>query len=365
MKITMQKLNKHLSPLLVALVLIVGMCCPITASADKWYDPIDYRELDYKVTMYGAEYNEVSVPLPEHHFAIDIWNKNEPNSSAVVVNGKGSATFDLIKGQNYVVDVYPTGQYGLALDGLPSGTELHFDLLLTVHAEKEVVITLPDVYVRSHFRTSDGFKNVTGRIIAEDYPWGTPIAMNYTVGEFPENATSYVPYGRCQFLSGYDWAQLTVVMSNVRLEMDISRDYWEQWQVEQNGKKLDNIVDALGDVEDAIDDSGRVVAGAVGDAANAIIGGTPDMDDMANESNKEMSAAAGKLDNLGDQLNSVEKPNINTFKIGIGDMIGDTTSIPMLTAPIREIWESPVALGIMTIVITLVLVSWVFFGKKK
>lgn len=385
MKITMQKLNKHLFPLLVALVLVVCMCCPITASAEKYYDPFDYRDLDYTV-RYGDGYNKVTVPLPLFHYYMNVCVGDQPNVIVKTTHSTDSISYTFDPNKEYLIRVYPAGSGGLLLKNIPVGSKLSFDIKLLLQSYTGTGYYPPNLYKVSYYKDSDGQTNRETLHQQDGYNFGTTIHLEYFIEDVP-GAISFIPSALLKQFHTVDSAEYTVVIDNAVLEMDISSSYWQQWQNEQNGEKLDSISDGLEDVqdglydvEDAVNNSADRVTGAISnstdkitdavtgaadEAAKDILNGSALTDNIASESNDEMSAAAGKLDNLGDQLNSVEKPNINTFKVGIGDMIGDTTSIPMLTAPIREIWESPVALGILTIVITLVLVSWVFFGKKK
>lgn len=380
MRINIQKLNKRLLPLAVAFVLLLGVCCPIFASAASWNDPIDYRDLDYKVT-YGTDYNKVVVPLPVSHYYMAAYDMPPLGDGGMIGEsfGTDSFTYNYVKGRNYRIFAYPGGWRGFSLDGMPSGTRLHFDLLLTVHSSKDLVIAGNlDLFERSYYLVNGEWKDINNELVTDLYGWGMPISLDFTVDGY-NGASSFVCGAMIEHFSAYDYAEVTIVMSNVRLEMDVSVDYWTQWQNEQNGKMLGDIKDSIEDstdeitgaidgstdkITDAIQDSTSEINTSIDKGVNNILEGNEYLDDIAGESNKEMSAAADKLNGLGDQLSAVEKPDLGDMQVGINDLIGDSSSLVLLTSPIREIWQNPVALGFITIVLTLVLVSWVFFGKK-
>ena len=92
--------------------------------------------------------------------------------------------------------------------------------------------------------------------------------------------------------------------------------------------------------------------------------GTDEMNNAAQESLDNIGSSADSLDSLGDQLAAVEKPNVDDIPVSPEDLVTDPSAGVILTGAITSLWDNPVIFGILTTVLTLVLLSWVFFGKK-
>lgn len=95
---------------------------------------------------------------------------------------------------------------------------------------------------------------------------------------------------------------------------------------------------------------------------NTIINGTPEQNQQINDANDKMESAGDKLGDLNDQM-QVEKPDADDMDVSIDSLVPGT-SILAYTQPILEFWENPTLKAMLIIVMTLVLVSWVMFGKK-
>jgi hypothetical protein len=95
---------------------------------------------------------------------------------------------------------------------------------------------------------------------------------------------------------------------------------------------------------------------------NTIINGTPEQNQQVGDANDKMESAGDKLGDLNDQM-QVEKPDTEDMDVSIDSLVPGT-SILAYTQPILEFWENPTLKAMLIIVMTLVLVSWVMFGKK-
>lgn len=100
-------------------------------------------------------------------------------------------------------------------------------------------------------------------------------------------------------------------------------------------------------------------AGLLGDMVN----GTPQQNQQAQDAVGGLNNSADKLDDLGDQLASVEKPSFDNSNISADSLVPDT-SLVLFASPFQALWENKQLLAMLTIVVTVVLISWVFFGKK-
>ena len=101
----------------------------------------------------------------------------------------------------------------------------------------------------------------------------------------------------------------------------------------------------------------------IGDQIGSAINGTPQQNQQAQDAVGGLNSSTDKLGQLGDQMSSVEKPTIDSNKISAGSLV-PSTSLVVLSSPFQALWENKQLLAMLTIVVTLVLVSWVFFGKK-
>lgn len=91
--------------------------------------------------------------------------------------------------------------------------------------------------------------------------------------------------------------------------------------------------------------------------------GTPEQNEIVDSAVDDMNQAGDKLGELGDSMSSIEKPDTSDIKVGINDLVPET-SLLAYTAPILQIWNNDTLVAMLVIVVTLVLVSWIFFGKK-
>lgn len=96
---------------------------------------------------------------------------------------------------------------------------------------------------------------------------------------------------------------------------------------------------------------------------DSLINGTPEQNQQAQDAVGGLNSSTDKLGQLGDTMSSVDKPSIDSNKIS-ADSLVPHTSLVALSSPFQALWENNQLLAMLTIVVTLVLVSWVFFGKK-
>lgn len=368
MRKILEKLNKHFFPLVVAFVLSFALFISIipsvnAAALDK---PLDYRSYDYTITE-NANSKTITVPVSPDFVSFAIINQTT-GKKQFAQEGSYSIKRKLDANTKYTIQIYPASTYGVALADLPEGTQLVIGSYVSTSVTGTASVNPPDVYTREYFRYPSGsYTNPVLRKLTidsfENFWAGQSWQFVFEIGEHPSSVTSYVPSLMYQNFQHYNSTatEFEFGFEYAYLKFEISNGYWEEWLSKQTGEQIQGAADQI---TGSIEDSADKISGAVGDAADSIITGTPEMDNAANESNQEMSAAVDKLDNLGDQLNSVDKPNANNMNVSADRLLGGMAATIMLTAPIREIWNSPVALSILTVVVTIVLLSWVFFGKK-
>lgn len=125
---------------------------------------------------------------------------------------------------------------------------------------------------------------------------------------------------------------------------------------------LSIIVDIVSKTDEKLDGIGDQIDG-IGDQIDDMVNGTPEQNQQVNNSIGDLNNSTDKLDQLGDQMSSVAKPSINSNQIS-ADSLVPHTALVTLASPIQALWENNQLLAMLTIVVTVVLVSWVFFGKK-
>ena len=176
-------------------------------------------------------------------------------------------------------------------------------------------------------------------IYGSEYYWEMSIACNA-----PDNAKYCVYYGRIEideYLRDKEYTNLLFDFDMTSLQMSISSLYRQQEQTGKQNELLENIIT-----------------------------GTPEQNEIAgnvtgnlNNSSDAMQGAADDLGALGDQLSAVDKPDVDSFNVSVDGLVPYQAMLAY-TAPIQVLWENPTLLGMLMIIVTLVIVSWVFFGKK-
>lgn len=147
-----------------------------------------------------------------------------------------------------------------------------------------------------------------------------------------------------------DTSSVTYVFENERCAFDfsITEEFYEDLQRAESNRLLGKIEDHLAEQNKTLDD---------------ILAGTPEQNQQAQDSVGGLKDSTDKLGVLGDTMSSVEKPVIDSSQISADSLVPET-SLLVLSAPFQALWENEILLAMLTIVVTLVLVSWVFFGKK-
>ena len=131
--------------------------------------------------------------------------------------------------------------------------------------------------------------------------------------------------------------------------IDVEIESKEVGLLENIAEKIDS---GLSDVGDKIDSG-----------FSDVLNGSTQQNQQAQDAVGDLNSSTDKLGQLGDTMASVEKPSIDSSKIS-ADSLVPKTSLVVLSSPFQALWENNQLLAMLTIVVTLVLVSWVFFGKK-
>lgn len=94
-----------------------------------------------------------------------------------------------------------------------------------------------------------------------------------------------------------------------------------------------------------------------------LITGTPEQNEAVDGAVDKMQQAGDDLKDLGSSMSTVDKPDPGDINVSIDQFVSPGTMLAY-TQPFLSLWENPTLLSMLIIVLTLVLVSWVMFGKK-
>lgn len=352
MKVKIQKTKNRFSSILGAVSVLVVVCSlvfsfvgPVTAYAE-WGEPLNYQDLDYTVKL-GSDYNTVTVPLPDSNCYF-----KTKDSDDLLTELYGSSSFSIsgLVDKNYRLRVFPVSPFGLDISNIPDGSTVRFDIEITDNEydynSSSVDYHFPSLQLMGYyivFENGDyAWKEHTIVADIDTVPLSGKYFCEFTIHHEIDNCIGFVPCVQfSDFIPKIDREFRIEVVSSV-LTMNISSDYWQQWQNEQNGEMLNTINDKI----------------------DSAINGTPEQNDKVNSAVDEMNQASDKLGALGDSMSSVEKPLADNIKTDISNFV-DPVSWNVLTAPFHKLWENDTLLAMISVVVTLVIVSWVFFGKKK
>lgn len=263
----------------------------------------------------------------------------------------------VITPNNDTPDIYST-QTDVSLDhGIWLMTSYEFyELLHGVLAEKGKTtrFTFDNLYYYSYFPTLfTPFRRVTSILCT----------LVYTDGSFETFAEGIKYFINGNILSVDFEVVPSKAVESVKVQVE---GYWEinhpykvpvqQFLGEHNG---DNQYQFALDVRS--EEAGLLEG--IGNQIGTAINGTPQQNQQVQDSVGGLNNSTDKLGQIGDQMASVEKPTIDSNKVS-ADSLVPNTALVTLSSPFLALWENNQLLAMLTIVVSLVLVSWVFFGKK-
>ncbi len=228
-------------------------------------------------------------------------------------------------------------QYAMKLDNIPQGTNLVFDMRMEFYRgggsydyELQFLWYDKNMSLISTSIMDSGSRGQEQENSSYTVYFDVPIALNK-----PANAEYFRPRILFDFnwLYSYNQPTFSIYPQSMRLIFKESalRELSEQNEV---------IIDRLGDM----------------------INGTPSQNQQVQNDVNKLEDSSDKLNDLTDQM-VVPKPSIGAEDVAV-ENLADPTDISLVNQPLTILWENPTILGMVTIIFTLILVSWVFFGKK-
>lgn len=351
----MKKLKKilfRIFPVVVCISIIFSFTFSVSAAN---YTVLDYN--DYIDHIYVDGDNEiVSVIFPQDDV---FWQINSLTGSASLYDYNPNLSVssdtinDYIPGSNKEFNIVyrPLGFSVLSLDNVPQNTMVRFKLnfrFLEFSQYEELTANFFLQYYDSNMNAITNFSLDVeyADSLVDDY-W-----ITFDVSSFinkPAGAKYVMPrFVISVSANGFvDNVTLEVNPSRFFLDLLISSLYRLQEQTKQTNKLLSKL-----------ENQNQTII----DQNQNMIDGTPQQNQQVGVAVDGLENSAGKMEDLADDM-KVDKPDLSGVDVS-PDAIVNVADRALLTAPLTKLWDDPTILGMVTTVFILVLVSWVFFGKK-
>lgn len=366
---------RRVFPVLCALVIFFS-CTPLSVSAaTNLYPVVDW--VDVAEPYYVDEENNLTLlsinfPLPSTFMYIREGNtamaKSTPGSNTPKLN------YVFFPGRNYSIDfvfqnlwthdLYNAFDIELRpkfrLTGINFPTEYNSSTNLT---------KAPTIYFMSSYNTYED-----GKYVYSGYDYNFTGDNN---GYFGVSKPDYKVSCVGLLFDEYDTVTFSCRMRNFQVKTTVSAtvellgfeaylrvptDFYQKW-LQPGRDELQDKNNLLLQNQEILLNNMIEEQQTTNEKMDDVIGGTPEQNEQISGALDGMEDSTDKLDQMGDTLNSVEKPAVEDMNVGITDLVPET-SLLAYTSPILALWENKTLLAFLIIVLTLVLVSWVMFGKK-
>lgn len=321
LKINIQKIAKRLFPIVTAFCVIL-LCVAFPASAVEW------KDLVYSTSVENGNVT----------YSLDLL----PGGRYLLYEVYPYKVIDWVQGSNYVFD--SGGRYGISYisvsfeidqlfftSGISSyNIDFDFDGISDDNAVAISSSTLEvNYYDSSLVRLGQQFQNASldpsegfSASFTPNVPSGTryvTFVCNIIFDAVDAFASSFdIDY------FGYDF---TVPVSSVE-NLEILN------KLEEQGQKLDDIIN-----------------------------GTPEQNEQADRFQEDVNGAVGDLGAAGDALNQVPKPDVSVDDLVPNDILAGTAYLTY-TGAIQEFWSSEILSTITVLLGGMVLISYLLFGEK-
>lgn len=350
LKIT-KTIIRHTVPILSAVVIFLS-CFSFSANAAA----LNYRDYEKYVTVEGDK------DLVTLEFPIDEWTSWYFATSDLSYREQGRGTSFSLEPilqnnlQNFMLMLAPFGgasfSYGpmdipghyLSSVNIPSDAtwSLKLDIFFDDRAS---TLHLTKANVRNWYVTGSSCNIVDEKAsdsltAVSEGVW----EMSYS-GDFVPGYDGWFPQFLLRFSSFP--AGISFTLRSFQVTMSISSLYRLQEQSGQTNELLE-------DVNRQLEEQGKTM--------NDILNGTPEQNESANN-------AAGVLGDKGEQLGDLagaihaDKPNLDSVNTNVGDLV-PSNGLNTLTSAISPIANNELVIKVLIMVATLILVSYVLFGKK-
>lgn len=374
MKFNIKKFTNRFITLFTAVFVVVSFFCVSVSAVDvngnEFIDPADYAIIDY-VEDHTVTYE---VNLPNSWYYTGVFRK--PNFSTPIAGFSGSSFSFEYYGDS--VD----GTDGISLFIHPMGDELNVGTAEGAQLQNERIIDLSyfpkdlffqyhiliDVYGSEVFSDADCysyllFVDKNGKVVKRQYFRFYPTfyeygdtyircAYDFDVDfgglDIPQEAVGLLPFCTLQNLTVSPDSEISISYSPIKFGFSMDALVYE-------GKQNEKLQATMKNVQKTLEEQGKTL--------EELQTGTPEQNQQAQEAIGSLNDSTDKLGALGDTMSSVDKPEIDSKQFSAESLV-PSTSLTVLSAPFQALWENDTLLAMLTIVVALVLVSWIFFGKK-
>ena len=340
----------------VAVVALLAMLLVFPASAAEFDRYYSYEDLFHTIKVDGDNVI-ISVAVPDD--CITFQFKNNDLKKIKTYEDGPNLWIECDEFTSYEIRIFAFSAYKFDILDFPKDTVFKFDVAIT--DSFEVSCTGPKL------RSAVYYFDVNGKQISHEGTDSdiTGLRSSYSLSHQmnrPEGAHfSTFSVKLMDFVPEEDFHG-RIEVTNFTLSMSVSDLYWMEvetgktnailsavkTQLEENGQKLDDIISGVEENGEKLDD---------------IVNGTPEQNEQIDNAVDEMQGAVDRLEQAGEAMNSIERPDMSDIDVSIDSLVPQT-SLLAYTSPILAFWDNDTLLAMVTIVCTLVLVSWVFFGKK-
>lgn len=231
----------------------------------------------------------------------------------------------------------------LDLKGLPEGSMFYYTMELGANWNSQHFVFEEDTLSSSIYVDSSGtvISEYDNEVGVSTYTYSEWINKVYTAPIHQVGGAKGFAFGHRPFSITYDnpdagaQASFTLRVTSVQLILSIPSLYRMREQSEVTNGLLKQILDAL-------DASSGGASGAFNDSVNGV---------------------TGELGSLGDQLSGVDRPDPGDINTDISDYVNPGVNVSVYGL-LAKLWESPLLLNMLFIMLTLTTCSYVLFGKK-
>lgn len=301
---------------------------------------VDYNDLITNIEVDGDK-DIVTISVPADNFKFDLYCA-DTGSTTSFSGSSFSAHLDALS--YYSIYVYAFGMESLDITNIPDGAQVTFDFSVSSNGFSSY--STPTWYTQIYYQK--GGKYIGQNSLRHDNAAlfeNLIFEMSMDKVDGAQTATFNIV---CQDLYPWNPYDFEFTVNSLQLTFSISSLYRLQ---EQTGKTNE----ILSAVEKKLEENGQKL--------DDVINGTPEQNEQIDNAVDEMQGAVDRLEQAGEAMNSIERPDMSDIDISIDSFVPQT-SLLAYTSPILTFWENDTLLAMVTIVCTLVLVSWVFFGKK-
>lgn len=357
MKVKIQNLLKRGIPLVLALVicLVVIPLTPVSAATTS--KALDYRDYITDVTVDGNN-DLVTVRLPEKLCEIALCDRNWKT----IYSTKGhsfSYDYDIETVSNLKVVIEPFTRSYLSLSNIPSDAKWHLsfrvDFMSWSHEFGLDYSLLHELYFNNGEREVDKVLELNPSLLSEGG------YLFETSGTFLSGYEGFSVFYEMNNVNAEPSDQLDITVVSFDIQLSINSyyralqemGYTEQidelkQELESQGQTLDGILQQQEQQNQKLDD---------------IISGSPEEQEKADQFEQQASGAIADLEEAGDALNQIEKPDISASDLVPTDILGGVAFLSY-AGVISEFWNNKTLTLLVMTLGGFLIISYILYGGK-